>query len=69
MTETPTLETLNQRMIAEMEALPRRLADGARYLLDHPDDVVLLSMREIATRAGIAPATLVRLARTLEFAD
>ncbi|MBL6431252.1 MAG: hypothetical protein HPM95_08870 [Alphaproteobacteria bacterium] len=39
-------------MIGRIDSLPRRLADGARYLVDHPDDVVLLSMREIANRAG-----------------
>ncbi|MCA1296815.1 MurR/RpiR family transcriptional regulator [Stappia indica] len=67
---TPTtLDALNARMIADMDALPRRLADGARYLIDHPDDVVISSMREIAARAGVAPATLVRLARSFGFAD
>lgn len=69
MAEMTDLEALTQRMISQIETLPRRLADGARYLIDHPDDVVLLSMREIANRAGVAPATLVRLARTLDFAD
>lgn len=69
MADEPTLEALTERMLAEIESLPRRLADGARYLIDHPDDVALLSMREIANRAGLAPATLVRLARSLGFAD
>ena len=41
---------------------------GARYLADHPDDVAVLSMRSIATRARVQSAALVRLAQQLGFA-
>jgi DNA-binding MurR/RpiR family transcriptional regulator len=41
---------------------------GARFLLDHPNEVVVASMRTIAERAGVPPATLVRLAQQLGFA-
>ena len=44
MAKAPTPEALTQLMIGRIDSLPRRLADGARYLIDHPDDVVLLSM-------------------------
>jgi len=40
---------------------------GARFLLDHPNEVVVASMRSIAERAGVPPATLVRLAQALGF--
>ena len=40
---------------------------GARFLLDHPNEVVVASMRSIAERAGVPPATLVRLAQQLGF--
>lgn len=69
MSEPITLEALQARILAGLPALPSRLAVGARHLIDHPDDVVICSMREVAARAGVAPATLVRLARSLGFAD
>ena len=34
-------------------------------MLDRPDDVALLSMREQARRAGVPPATMTRLAKRL----
>lgn len=40
---------------------------AASYLLEHPDDVGLLSMRAIAIEAGVKPATISRLCRTLGF--
>lgn len=40
---------------------------AARYLLNNPDDVAVSSMREIAKRAGVPPATLVRLATSVGF--
>ena len=40
---------------------------AARWVLDHPDDVALLSMRDQARRAGVPPATLTRLAQRLGF--
>lgn len=40
---------------------------GARHLLDFPADVPVESMRRIAARAGVQPATLVRLAQSLGF--
>ena len=44
-------------------ALPPQLKEAARWVIDHPADVALLSMREQARRAGIPPATLTRLAQ------
>jgi DNA-binding MurR/RpiR family transcriptional regulator len=40
---------------------------AARFLLDEPRDVALLSMREQAKRAGVLPATMTRLAGRLGF--
>ena len=40
---------------------------GARYLVDHPDDIATSSMRSIATRAKVQSAALVRLAQQLGF--
>lgn len=40
---------------------------GARYLVDHPDEIATSSMRSIATRAQVQSAALVRLAQQLGF--
>jgi DNA-binding MurR/RpiR family transcriptional regulator len=49
--------------------LPPRLQRAARFIVDHPDQIAMRSMREIARRAAVAPATMVRLARALDFDD
>jgi DNA-binding MurR/RpiR family transcriptional regulator len=49
--------------------LAPRLKEGARYVLDHPQEVALYSLRNLAERAGIAPATLSRLARAVGCED
>jgi DNA-binding MurR/RpiR family transcriptional regulator len=64
-----TLEHVFGRILSEMPRLAPQLAEGGRYLLDNPDAVVMFSMREIAGKVGVAPATLLRLARTLGFDD
>src|SRR6516162_11029901 len=42
-----------------------QLQAAARYVLDRPRDVALLSMREQARKAGVQPATMTRLAQRL----
>lgn len=49
------------------ERMPRQMKAVARWLLDHPTEVALLSMREQARRAGVPPASLTRLAKRLGF--
>jgi len=43
------------------------LQAAARFIVDHPNEVVIASMRQLAERAGAQPATLVRLAQQLGF--
>jgi DNA-binding MurR/RpiR family transcriptional regulator len=62
-------EILSERIIAEIPNMTPQLAMSAKYLVDHPDSVVACSMREIAGRLGVAPTTLLRLARALGFKD
>lgn len=50
-----------------LAALPPQLKEAARWMLDHPADVALLSTREQARRAGLPPATLTRLAQRIGF--
>ncbi len=48
--------------------LPKRLQIAARWVLDHPADVALLTTREQAKRTGLSPATFTRLAQRLGLA-
>ena len=43
------------------------LQQVARYVLDHPNEVVTGSMRNVGTRSQSTPATLVRFAHTVGF--
>ena len=57
---------INQLLVeltAGFDELPPQLKEAARWVIDHPADVALLTMREQARRAGIPPATLTRLAQ------
>jgi DNA-binding MurR/RpiR family transcriptional regulator len=56
---------LTRPIVEAFEALSPQLQTAARYVLDRPDDVALLSMREQARRAGVPPATMTRLAKRL----
>ncbi len=58
---------LERELQRRYPALSPRLKTAARYALDMPDDIALLPLRRVAARAGVAPATLVRLARALDF--
>lgn len=60
---------LSERIIERLPEMPPQLALGARFIVDHPDIMVMSSMREIAGRVGVAPATLLRLARMLGYED
>src|SRR5699024_1598080 len=56
---------LSDRIVQEYERMSGQLQQAARYILERPDDVALLSMREQARRADVRPATMTRLAQFL----
>src|ERR1700733_14892202 len=56
---------LTEQIVKAFDAMSVQLQAGARYVLDRPRDVALLSMREQARRAGVQPATMTRLAKRL----
>jgi DNA-binding MurR/RpiR family transcriptional regulator len=58
-----SFSAFNSRLKVGFENLSPQLKEAARWVIDHPTDVALLSMRQQARRAGIAPATLTRLAQ------
>src|ERR1700683_2696 len=56
---------LSEQIIRAFDTMSAQLQAGARYVLDRPRDVALLSMREQARQAGVQPATMTRLAKRL----
>jgi len=61
------LSSLLARLQSDFGALSPQFQGGARYLIDHPQEVPVQSMRTIAADAGVQPATLVRLAQYIGF--
>ena len=59
------LPSFNGRLRAGYDELSPQLREAARWVIDHPDDVALLSTREQAKRAGVTAATMTRLAQRL----
>jgi DNA-binding MurR/RpiR family transcriptional regulator len=56
---------LKQALDLQLGSLPAQLQAVARWILDNPADVALLTTREQARRAGLAPASFTRLAQRL----
>lgn len=56
---------LKEQIIAQYDAMSPQLQQAARYVLEHPEEVALISMREVARLAGVQPATMTRLAKSL----
>jgi DNA-binding MurR/RpiR family transcriptional regulator len=62
-----TPKVVAQRIAAEFKDLPDRMRKVGAYVLDHPEDVALLSMREQARSAGVTPAAMTRFAQRLGY--
>ncbi|NTE68270.1 MurR/RpiR family transcriptional regulator [Agrobacterium tumefaciens] len=56
---------LTDRLIAQFADMSDQFQLAARYIIDQPNDVALLSMRDQARLAGVQPATMTRLAKHL----
>lgn len=59
---------LSEMIVQAFDGMSEQLQVAARYLLEHPREVALLSMREQARQADIQPATMTRLAKHLGYA-
>lgn len=57
-----------EQIIEQFAALTPKMQEAARFIVDHPNEVVIASMRALAERANAQPATLVRLAQQLGYA-
>jgi DNA-binding MurR/RpiR family transcriptional regulator len=64
----PDKQSLARNLIAMFDELSPQLKAAGRFILDHPQDVALWSMRKLAREANLPPATMTRLARQLGFA-
>ena len=62
-----TFDQLAALIRARFTQLSPQFQGGAAFLLDHPDEVAVLSMRKVAERAEVQPASLVRLSQHLGF--
>ena len=58
-----------RRLADSFPDLTPQLQMAARYLLEHPEDVGLNSMRAVAREAGVKPATISRLSKALGFSE
>ncbi len=58
---------ITQLLQSSYDDLSPQLRQAARYILAHPEEVALTSMRRMATHAGVKPSTMVRLARAVGF--
>lgn len=56
-----------ERIKAALDDMPVQMQAAARFIMDQPSEVALLSMREQARKAGVPPATMTRLAQRLGF--
>lgn len=61
------VDSLLSRLSDEMGTLSPQLRKAAAYVLDHPNEIGLSSVRELADAASVKPNTLVRLAQAVGF--
>jgi DNA-binding MurR/RpiR family transcriptional regulator len=61
-------DPLADKIIETFDTLSEQLQTAARYVLNQPQEVALLSMREQARQAGVQPATMTRLGKQLGLA-
>ena len=62
------LAALTERLEARFPRLSPQLQRAARFVLEHPEEIALNSMRSVAAKAGVTPSTMVRLARDVDLA-
>lgn len=63
------LQSLIDRLTAAYPELSPQLRQAAKFVLDTPTEIAIKSMRRVAAEAGVAPSTMLRLAKTIDFAS
>lgn len=59
---------VRDQILQHFDQLSPQLQSAARFVIDHPHEVLVRSMRSVAEQAEVAPSTLVRLAQHLGYA-
>jgi DNA-binding MurR/RpiR family transcriptional regulator len=67
LTKGPTVDELEAQIAAVHDALPRKLKQIARYLLDNREKVAFQTLAIIAERADVNPSAIVRFANKLGY--
>ena len=67
LTTSPTVDELEAQIAAAHDALPKKLKQIARYLLDNRDQVAFQTLVIIAERADVNPSAIVRFADALGY--
>lgn len=60
---------LSEVLTKQLGDMPPQLRKAALFIISHPEDVALSSMRKIARLAGVSHSTMVRLAGWLGYED
>ncbi len=60
-------EGLRAALVARQDQLSRRLAQVARFCLNHPEEVAINTLVRLAALAQVPPATITRFAKELGF--
>jgi DNA-binding MurR/RpiR family transcriptional regulator len=61
------IQELRSEILGRYDSLSNRLKQAARYTLEHPNEVALETVTELAKRAGVQPSVFVRLSQAFEF--
>jgi DNA-binding MurR/RpiR family transcriptional regulator len=56
-------------LVDSYPTLTPELQKAARFMVEHPEEIGLSSMRSVARHAGVKPATITRLTKTLGFGE
>jgi len=59
--------TIQDQIGSHFDALSPQLKAAANYVVSHPHEIAMRSLRQIATTAALSPPTLTRLARAVGF--
>ncbi|MBN9249548.1 MAG: hypothetical protein BGO03_01345 [Mesorhizobium sp. 61-13] len=55
------------RLIRIYDALSPQRRKAAKYLIDHPDEIAVVPLRQLASKAGVKASTLVRVGAAIGF--
>lgn len=64
-----SVQEIWERIDASYEHFSPQLKRGARFVRENPEEVALQSLRTVATRAGVSPASMTRLLQALNVAN